>query len=105
MLTFLITSATGCQGTSTTHPLLSQGVQVNALVQDLSFPLALELQFVSATLFKGGFEDVPDIAAAIKCVATVFLNTFPNLADPTAEMFVAAECAAGSVTSFIVYTT
>ncbi|KAJ7843788.1 hypothetical protein B0H14DRAFT_3455970 [Mycena olivaceomarginata] len=65
--------------------LLSQGAQVNALVRDLCSPAALELQSIGATLFKGGFEDVPAITAAIKGVTGVFLNTFPNPADPTAE--------------------
>ncbi|KAJ7790711.1 NAD dependent epimerase/dehydratase [Mycena olivaceomarginata] len=110
MPTFLITSATGCQGNSTACLLLSQGAQVNALVRDLSSPGALELQSIGVTLFKGGFKDVPAIAAAIKGVAGVFLNTFPNLADPAAqtraaETFVAAARAEGTVTFFVVSAT
>ncbi|KAJ7791424.1 hypothetical protein B0H14DRAFT_2624971 [Mycena olivaceomarginata] len=110
MPTFLITSATDCQGNSTVCLLLSQGAQVNALVRDLSSPGALELQSIGVTLFKGGFEDVPAIAAAIKGIVGVFLNTFPNLADPAAETraaetFVAAARAEGTVTFFVVATT
>ncbi|KAJ7143299.1 NAD dependent epimerase/dehydratase [Mycena crocata] len=106
---FLITSATGRQGTSTARLLLAQGAQVNALVRDLTSDASLALQTMGATLFKGTFDDVPAITAAMQGVTGVFLNTFPNLADPMgeprdAETFVAAARAAGTVTSFVVST-
>ncbi|KAJ6595627.1 NAD dependent epimerase/dehydratase [Mycena vulgaris] len=109
MPSFLITSATGRQGTSTARLLLSQGAKVHALVRDTTSPASLALESMGATLFKGGFDDVPAITAAIQGVAGVFLNTFPNLADPAgetraAETFVAAARAAGTVTSFVVST-
>ncbi|KAJ7822266.1 NAD dependent epimerase/dehydratase [Mycena olivaceomarginata] len=107
--TFLITTATGRQGTSTARLLLAQGAQVHALVRDPTSPASLTLKSLGATLFKGGFDDVPAITAAIQGVTGVFLNTFPNFADPNgetraAETFVAAARAAGTVTSFVVST-
>ncbi|KAJ7691801.1 hypothetical protein B0H17DRAFT_1062692 [Mycena rosella] len=109
MPTFLITTGTGRQGTSTARILLAQGATVHALVRDLTSPASLALQSMGATLFKGGLEDVPAITAAMQGVTGVFLNTFPNLADPTAEartaeIFVAAAGTAGTVTSFVVST-
>ncbi|KAJ7255886.1 NAD dependent epimerase/dehydratase [Mycena haematopus] len=106
---FLITSATGRQGTSTARILLAQGAQVNALVRDPTSPASITLQSMGATLFKGGFDDVPAITAAMQGVSGVFLNTFPNLADPNgeaqaAETFVTAARAAGTVKSFVVST-
>ncbi|KAJ7843793.1 putative NmrA-like family domain-containing protein [Mycena olivaceomarginata] len=82
MPTFLITSATGCQGNSTACLLLSQGAQVNALVRDLSSPGALELQSIGVTLFKGGFKDVPAIAAAIKALPASSSTPFPTWPTP-----------------------
>ncbi|KAJ7867706.1 NAD dependent epimerase/dehydratase [Mycena olivaceomarginata] len=98
--TYLITTATGRQGTSTARLLLAQGAQVHALVRDLTSPASLTLKSLGATLFKGGFDDG---------VTGVFLNTFPNFADPNgeardAETLVAAARAAGTVTSFVVST-
>ncbi|KAJ7149823.1 NAD dependent epimerase/dehydratase [Mycena crocata] len=106
---FLITSATGRQGTSTACLLLAQGAQVNALVRDLASEASLTLQALGATLFKGTFDDVPTITAAMQGVNGIFLNTFPHIGDPTgeprdAETFVAAARAAGTVTSFVVST-
>ncbi|KAJ7822262.1 NAD dependent epimerase/dehydratase [Mycena olivaceomarginata] len=83
--TYLITTATGRQGTSTARLLLAQGAQVHALVRDLTSPASLTLKSLGATLFKGGFDDVPAITAAIQGVTGVFLNTFPNFADPNGE--------------------
>ncbi|KAJ7078075.1 NAD dependent epimerase/dehydratase [Mycena epipterygia] len=109
MPTFLITSATGRQGTSTARLLLAKGAKVHALVRDTSSPASLALQSMGATLFKGNFDDVPAITAAMEGVTGVFLNTFPKIGDPTgeprdAETFVAAARAAGTVTSFVVST-
>ncbi|KAF7344431.1 NmrA domain-containing protein [Mycena sanguinolenta] len=109
MPSFLITSATGRQGTSTVRLLLSQGAQVHALVRDPAAPAAIALKSMGATLFKGGFNDVPAIAAAMQGVSGVFLNTFPDFTDPNgearaAETFVAAARAAGTVKSFVVST-
>ncbi|KAK7039623.1 NmrA domain-containing protein [Favolaschia claudopus] len=109
MPTFLITSATGRQGASTARILLAQGHKVHALVRDTTSPASLDLQSLGAILFGGGFDDVASINAAIKGVDGVFLNTFPNLQDPngetrTAETFVAAARAAGTVKSFVVST-
>ncbi|KAJ7485570.1 hypothetical protein FB451DRAFT_1230318 [Mycena latifolia] len=64
---------------------------------------------MGATLFKGGFDDVPAITAAMQGVTGVFLNTFPKFTNPDgeapdAETFVAAARAAGTVTSFVVST-
>ncbi|KAF8144007.1 NAD dependent epimerase/dehydratase [Mycena galopus ATCC 62051] len=106
---FLITSATGRQGTSTARLLLAKGAQVNVLVRDLTYPAALALQSLGATLFKGGFNDISSITAAIQGVSSVFLNTPPDLTNPngeaqTAEAFVAAARAAGTVQSFVVST-
>ncbi|KAJ7185632.1 NAD dependent epimerase/dehydratase [Mycena filopes] len=109
MSTFLITTATGRQGTATARLLLAQGAKVNALVRDPTSPPSLALEAMGATLFKGGFDDVTVITEAIQGVTGVFLNTFPNLADPNAETraaetFVTAARAAGTVTSFVVST-
>ncbi|KAJ7078077.1 NAD dependent epimerase/dehydratase [Mycena epipterygia] len=109
MPTFLITSATGRQGSSTARLLLVKGAKVHALVRDTSSPASLALHSMGATLFKGEFDDVPAITAAMEGVTGVFLNTFPNGADPTgeprhAETIVAAARAAGTVTSFVVST-
>ncbi|KAJ7314932.1 NAD dependent epimerase/dehydratase [Mycena albidolilacea] len=98
--TYLITTATGRQGTSTARLLLAQGAQVHALVRDLTSPASLTLKSLGATLFKGGFDDG---------VTGVFFNTFPNFADPNgeardAETLVAAARTAGTVTSFVVST-
>ncbi|KAJ7906093.1 NAD dependent epimerase/dehydratase [Mycena leptocephala] len=109
MPTFLVTSATGRQGSSTARLLLAKGAQVHALVRDPTSPASLTLQSMGATLFKGDFEDVPAITAAIEGVSGVFLNTFPNFTDPNgetraAETLVSAARAAGTVTSFVVST-
>ncbi|KAJ7033686.1 NAD dependent epimerase/dehydratase [Mycena alexandri] len=109
MSTFLITSATGRQGASTARLLLAKGAKVNALVRDPSSPASLALQSLGATLFKGGFDDVDVITAAIQGVNGVFLNTFPDFTDPNAETraaetFVVAARAAGTVTSFVIST-
>jgi uncharacterized protein YbjT (DUF2867 family) len=84
--TFLITSATGSQGGSTARELLRRGHKIHALVRDISSPASLALQNQGATLFKGDFNDVPAIAAAIKGVDGVFLNTFPDFEDPDGEV-------------------
>ncbi|KAJ7101829.1 hypothetical protein C8R43DRAFT_1047698, partial [Mycena crocata] len=64
---------------------------------------------MGATLFKGTFQDVPAITAAMQGVSGVFLNTFPDMMDPTVEprdaaTIVAAARAAGTVTSIVVST-
>ncbi|KAJ7163760.1 NAD dependent epimerase/dehydratase [Mycena filopes] len=109
MPTFLITGATGRQGSPTARLLLEKGAQVNALVRNPTSAASLALKALGATLFKGDFDDVPAITAAIKGVDGVFLNPSPNFTDPNAETraaetFVAAARAAGTVTSFVVST-
>ncbi|KAJ6451713.1 NAD dependent epimerase/dehydratase [Mycena vitilis] len=109
MPTFLITSATGRQGSSTARVLLEKGAKVHALVRDLTSPASLALQSLGATLFKGDFSDVQAITAAMQGVSGVFLNTFPDFTNPNgeaqvAETFVAAARVAGTVRSFVVST-
>ncbi|KAJ7505539.1 NAD dependent epimerase/dehydratase [Mycena galericulata] len=103
---FLITTATGVQGTSTARLLLAKGAEVNALVRDPTSKASLRLQTMGATLFKGDFDDVPAITAAMQGVTGVFLNTFPSEAREArqAETVVAAARAAGTVQSFVVST-
>ncbi|KAJ7742700.1 putative NmrA-like family domain-containing protein, partial [Mycena maculata] len=106
---FLITTATGRQGTSTVRLLITKGAEVNALVRDPTSPASLALQSMGATLFKGDFKDVPAITAAMQGVNGVFLNTYPDFTDPNgearqAETVLAAARAAGTVTSVVVST-
>ncbi|KAJ7742728.1 NAD dependent epimerase/dehydratase [Mycena maculata] len=68
---FLITTATGRQGTSTVRLLLAKGAEVNALVRDPSSAASLALQSMGATLFKGGFDDAETILAAARAAGTV----------------------------------
>ncbi|KAF7360549.1 NmrA domain-containing protein [Mycena venus] len=91
---FLITSATGRQGTSTARLLLAQGAQVHALVRDPTSPESLALKSMGATLFKGGFD--LDVSALAPRDA--------GREARAAERFVAAAHAAGTVKSFVVST-
>jgi uncharacterized protein YbjT (DUF2867 family) len=107
--TFLITSATGSQGGSTARILLSQGHKIHALVRNLSSPASLALQSEGAILFQGDFNDLPAITAATEGVHGVFLNTFPDFANPDGEVgqarnIVAAAKAAGTVKVVVVST-
>ncbi|KAJ7185453.1 NAD dependent epimerase/dehydratase [Mycena filopes] len=109
MPTFLITGATGRQGGPTARLLLETGAKVHALVRDPTSPASLALEALGATLFKGDFDDVPAITAAMHSVDGVFFNPSTSLTDPNAELraaetFVAAARAAGTVTSFVVST-
>ncbi|KAJ7742666.1 NAD dependent epimerase/dehydratase, partial [Mycena maculata] len=106
---FLITTATGRQGTSTVRLLLAKGAEVNALVRDPTSVASLALQSMGATLFKGDFNYVHAITAAMQGVNGVFLNTYPDFMDPNgearqAETVLAAARAAGTVTSVVVST-
>ncbi|KAJ7064939.1 NAD dependent epimerase/dehydratase [Mycena amicta] len=109
MPTFLVTTATGRQGTSTARILLAKGAQVNALVRNTTSVEALVLQQLGARLFKGGFTDVSAIEAAMQGVSGVFLNPFPDLTDPTAEQraaetIIAAARSSGTVQTIVVST-
>ncbi|KAJ7742729.1 NAD dependent epimerase/dehydratase [Mycena maculata] len=106
---FLITTATGRQGTSTTRLLLAKGAEVNALVRNPTSAASLALQSMGATLFKGDSNDIPAVTAAMQGVNGIFLSTIPNFTDPAsethqAENVLAAAHAAGTVTSVVVST-
>ncbi|KAJ7240562.1 NAD dependent epimerase/dehydratase [Mycena rebaudengoi] len=109
MPAFLITCATGHQGSSAARILLSQGHTVHALVRDPASAPALALKALGATLFKGDLEDVPAITEAMKGVTSVFLNPFPSFTNPNgeaeaAQTVVDAARAAGTVTSIVLST-
>ncbi|KAJ7047612.1 putative NmrA-like family domain-containing protein [Mycena alexandri] len=101
---FLITGATGRQGGSAARLLLEKGATVHVLVRDLTSAPSLALQSLGATLFKGDFDDIPAITAAMQGVDGVFLNPAPGAETRVAEIFVAAARAAGTVTSFVLST-
>jgi uncharacterized protein YbjT (DUF2867 family) len=107
--TILITSASGFQGGSTARELLKQGHKIHALVRDSSSAAAIALHTQGAILFKGEFNDLQSIAAAIEGVDGVFLNTFPDFKDPDGEVrqaqnIVAAAKAAKTVKTVVVST-
>ncbi|KAJ7757703.1 hypothetical protein DFH07DRAFT_958576 [Mycena maculata] len=79
MAKFLITTATGRQGTSTARLLLAKGVEVNALVRDLASAASLALsQSMGAALFEGGFNDIPATTAVMQGINGVFLTGTPR---------------------------
>lgn len=107
--TFLITSATGTQGGSAARELLDKNYKVHAYVRDPTSTASLALQSDGATLFKGDFDDLPAIAAAIKGCTGVFLNTYPSFVDPNgegkhAQNVINAALEAKTVTTFIAST-
>ncbi|EHK97256.1 putative NmrA-like family domain-containing protein [Glarea lozoyensis 74030] len=107
--TILVTGATGAQGSGVVKQLLAQNIAVHAFVRDPTSPASLALQTAGAILFKGDYDDVPSITAAIQGCTGVFLNTFPSFTDPDgeghqAENFITAAHATGTVTTFIAST-
>lgn len=107
--TYLVTGATGYQGGSAARQLLSKGHTVHALVRDPASSAAQNLAKLGAKLFEGHFDSLTSINAATKGCTGIFLNTFPSMTDPlyeihTAQNFVTAAKASGTVTSLVVST-
>ncbi|KAG9237462.1 hypothetical protein BJ875DRAFT_152939 [Amylocarpus encephaloides] len=74
--TFLVTSASSTQGTSTVRHLLSStpAPKVHALVRDTTSPIAKSLSEAGATLFQGEIDQLPSLRPAFTGVEGVFLN-------------------------------
>lgn len=75
---FVITAATGAQGSSTARALISAGATVRALVRDMNAPVAKALQDLGAVLFEGDFDSVDTIKTALDGATGLFLNPFPQ---------------------------
>jgi len=83
---FMVTGATGHQGGSLARVLLEQSYIVHTLVRDPTTEKARALESLGAIIFKGGFDDVEAIKAAISGVSGVFLNPFPTPPDPDLQI-------------------
>ena len=83
---FLVTGATGHQGGALARILLAQNDSVHALVRDPTTEKSHALEKQGAKIFKGGFDDVDVIKAAIAGVSGVFLNPFPTPQDPDLQI-------------------
>ncbi|KAF7325846.1 NmrA domain-containing protein [Mycena kentingensis (nom. inval.)] len=108
MPTYLITSATGRQGTSTAKVLLASApnVHINALVRDINAPAAQALLALDANLH---LFETKDLDKAMAGVSGVFINPFPDFTDVEGEAkfaasIIAAARAAGTVKSMVVST-
>lgn len=74
---FVITAATGAQGSSTARALISAGATVRAIVRDVNAPAAKTLQDLGAVLFEGDFDSLDTIKTALDGATGLFLNPFP----------------------------
>lgn len=102
----LVTGATGNQGGATARQLLSLNAEVHAIVRDVGSPAALELGKLGAKLFKGDFDDMTALSAAVANTTAVFLNVTPSLQEPESEVrhaknIVQVAQEAGTVTSIV----
>jgi len=102
---FLITGATGYQGGAAARYLLAKNVIVHALVRDPTSAASQKLKEAGAILFKGHFDDVPAITAAMEDVSGVFINLSPTF-PPTdqvrhAHNLIDAALAANSVQTIV----
>jgi uncharacterized protein YbjT (DUF2867 family) len=106
---YLITLATGRQGTSTAIELLKRGVTVHVFVRSASAPKALHLKSLGCIVFEGSADDPSTMAPAMRGVTGVFLNFFPDGRDfdkqiSQAVNFLVAAQNAKTVTSVVVST-
>ncbi|RDW63048.1 NmrA/HSCARG family protein [Aspergillus mulundensis] len=104
--TAFITGATGHQGGATARELLKSGVKVHALVRDPSSKPAADLQRLGAHLFRGDFDNLSSLKAALDGATAVFLNVSPIPSDPAREVHQAkniidAAVACGTVTTIV----
>ncbi|KAH8801783.1 NAD dependent epimerase/dehydratase [Xylogone sp. PMI_703] len=86
MPTFLVTLATGRQGTGTVCQLVHAGHNVHALVRGQSTPAALALKQFGATLYEGTLNDISTLRDAVSGTEGIFLNLVPDSQDPNAEL-------------------
>jgi uncharacterized protein YbjT (DUF2867 family) len=89
MPTYLITGATGKQGSSIIHTLLSSSIldlKIHAFVRDPSSPASQALQSLGAILVPGTFSSLPSLTHAAQNCDAVFLNTVPVLSTPGTEL-------------------
>lgn len=86
MPTFLVTLATGHQGSRTARELLQDGHEVHALVRDRSAPAALVLSQNGATIYEGTFNDPDVLREAVYGTEGIFLNLVPDGQDAEAEV-------------------
>lgn len=84
--TFLVTLATGRQGSSTAACLLKHGHVVHAFVRDKDAPKAKELEKLGCKVFAGSPDDKKTVTPAIAGCQGIFLNLFPQGHDPDANI-------------------
>lgn len=105
-LVAFVTGATGHQGGATAHQLLNAGVQVRVLARDTSSKAAIDLQTRGARLFRGDFDNIPSLTAAMAGASAIFLNVSPNPHDTSrkvahANNVIDAANVSGAVTTIV----
>jgi uncharacterized protein YbjT (DUF2867 family) len=85
MPAFLITLATGVQGTAIAHELRQAGHQVHAFVRDRHAPRAVSLENIGVKVFQGSLDDGAAIKEAATGVTGIFWNLPTITKDPSIE--------------------
>ncbi|CAG8950975.1 hypothetical protein HYFRA_00006372 [Hymenoscyphus fraxineus] len=75
---YVVTAATGAQGSSTARALIAAGATVRAIVRDVNAPVAKALQELGAVLFEGDFDSLDTIKDALSGATGLFYNPFPT---------------------------
>jgi uncharacterized protein YbjT (DUF2867 family) len=83
---YLVTLATGRQGTATATELRKKGMAVHALVRNKTTAPAKALQDLGCILFEGNLDDITVVEAAMTGVSGLFVDIFPDSEDPTTEL-------------------
>jgi uncharacterized protein YbjT (DUF2867 family) len=109
MDSYLVTLATGRQGTSTAAELRKQEKIVHVFVRDKASERAKHLESLGCVVFEGSPDDINSIEPAMEGITGIFLNFWPNFQDPTSEgrqakNYLRVATASKTVTSVVVST-
>ena len=106
---YLVTLATGRQGTSTAEELRRHDKTVHVFVRDKTSGRAKYLESLGCIVFQGSADDIPSIEPAMQGVTGIFLNFWPDFKDPAsnmrqAENYLGVAAASNTVTTVVVST-
>ena len=106
---YLVTLATGRQGTSTAAELRKHDNIVHVFVRDKTSERAKHLESLGCIVFEGSADDIHTIEPAMRGVTGIFLNFFPDFQDLTsqarqAQNYLTVAAASKTVTSVVVST-